>query len=312
MQAFPAPVEPPLSVDEERERRLKNLRRLVITGVVVRGGIVAVELVAWWWLESQTLLVDAVASALDILASIALLAAVLLATRPPDDDHPFGHGRYEPLAGLQLGLLVAGAGLWLLAEQWGAGAARETLSATRWTFAVPLGATVLLALTGIRMRRDAREFRSSALLSEANHYLIDAATSFIATIGLLAGDIFPSISAFGDTTGAVLLAVMMVVLGGLAAWGNVHQIMDRTPEKEYFDRVRTSAMAVDGVLDVEKLRIQAAGPDAHVDIDIEVDPEMTVAASHEITQYVRAAIQAEWPAVREVVVHVEPWYEGDH
>lgn len=255
---------------------------------------------------------DAVASGLDIAASFALLAAVLLATRPPDEDHPFGHGRYEPLAGLQLGLLVAAAGVWLLFEQLGVGEARETLAATRWTFVIPLAATVLLFLTGLRMKRDAAEFRSSALSAEANHYLIDAATSLVATIGLLIGDIAPEWSNIGDTGGAILLAAMMIVLGSMAAWENVHQIMDRAPADEFFNRVRTAAMGVDGVRDVEKVRIQAAGPDAHVDIDIEVDPEMTVAASHEITQHVRAAIQAEWALVREVVVHVEPWYEGDH
>lgn len=312
MESFPDPVDPPPHVDEVRAKRLRNLRRLVITGVVVRGGIVLTELASWWWLDSQTLLVDAVASLLDILASIALLVAVLLATRPPDDDHPFGHGRYEPLAGLQLGLLVAVAGLWLLGEQWNADAPRETLAATRWTFAIPLAATVLLMLTGVRMRRDARDLRSSALLAEANHYIIDAGTSLVATIGLLIGDVMPAWAGYGDSGGAILLAAMMIVLGSLAAWENVHQIMDRAPADEYFDRVRAAALDVDGVKDVEKLRIQAAGPDAHIDIDIEVDPDMTVAASHEITQHVRAAIQAEWPSVLEVVVHVEPFYEGDH
>ncbi|MFG0294568.1 MAG: cation diffusion facilitator family transporter, partial [Maioricimonas sp. JB045] len=80
----------------------------------------------------------------------------------------------------------------------------------------------------------------------------------------------------------------------------------------HFDRVRTSAMRVEGVQDVEKLRIQQAGPDAHVDIDIEVDPEMSVADAHVITQHVRAQIQADWPFVRDVVVHVEPFYRDDH
>lgn len=312
MSSFPDPVEPPPFVDEVRAVRLRNLRRVVVTGIVVRGVIVVAELGAWWWLDSQTLLVDAVASALDILASIALLVAVLMATRPPDEDHPFGHGRYEPLAGLQLGLLVAVAGLWLLVEQAVVGDARMALAATRWTFVIPLSATVLLFLTGVRMRRDARELESTALLAEANHYIIDAATSLVATVGLLLGDLVPAWTNSGDTGGAVLLAAMMIVLGVMAAWENVHQIMDRVPDDEFFDRVRNAAINVDGVRDVEKTRIQLAGPDAHVDIDIEVDPQMTVAASHEITQHVRAAIQADWPAVREVVVHVEPWYEGDH
>lgn len=312
MSEFPDPVEPPPSVEEARVRRLRSLRGLVLTGIAVRGIIVVCELAAWWLLASQTLLVDAVASALDVVASVALLAAVILATRPPDEDHPFGHGRFEPLAGLQLGLLVIFSGLWLLVEQATDVESRASLEAARWTFVIPLAATVLLALTGMRIRRDAKLYRSSALLSEANHYLIDAATSAVATVGLLVGDLVPTLTSGSDTAGAVLLSLVMIGLGAAATWENIHQLMDRRPDEQFFERVSAAARSVEGVEDVEKVRIQQAGPDAHVDIDIEVDPQMTVAASHEITQHVRAAIQADWPAVREVVVHVEPYYEGDH
>ena len=104
----------------------------------------------------------------------------------------------------------------------------------------------------------------------------------------------------------------MVVLGAAAARENFHQLLDRTPDEAHFEQVKSAALRVGGVLGVEKVRIQHAGPDAHVDIDIEVDPEMNVAAAHVITQHVRAEIQRDWPSVREVVVHVEPYYPGDH
>ena len=308
--AFPAPVEVPSHVDEVRDRRLANLRRLVLVGLAVRGAIVAAELAAWWVLGSQALLVDAVASGLDIVSSFALLAAVLLATRPPDDDHPFGHGRYEPLAGLQLGLLIAVTGGWLAVTSWRDDRGAEAVPA--WLFAVPLVAAVVLAAAGVWMRRAAGRWRSSALRAEANHYLVDAATSLVAAGGLLAAGLAPEWSAAFDSAAAAALALVMIALGAAAAWENVHQIVDRTPEPEFFDRVRVAALAVDGVRDVEKVRIQVAGPDAHVDIDIEVDPAMTVAASHVIAQHVRAAIQTDWPQVREVVVHVEPWFADDH
>ena len=296
-------------MDAAREARVAALRRLVLVGLAVRGAIVAAELAAWGWSGSRALLVDAVASGLDIAGSVALLTAVLLATRPPDEDHPFGHGRYEPLAGLQLGLLIAAAGAWLAASSWGG---RPAAAGAAWLFVVPLAATLVLAAVGVAMRAAARRIGSTALSAEASHYLVDAATSLVATLGLLAGRFLPEWAAALDAGAAVLLAVVMVALGAAAAWENAQQIVDRAPNDELFDRVRSAAAGVGGVRDVEKVRIQQAGPDAHVDIDVEVDPQMTVATSHEIAQHVRAAIIAAWPAVREVVVHVEPWFEGDH
>lgn len=309
INAFPDPVEPPSHVRSSRDQRVRRLRGLVLVGLIVRGSIVAAELAAWRVLDSATLLVDAVASAMDIVASLALLTAVLLATRPPDDDHPFGHGRYEPLAGLQLGILMAAAGVWLLLRPWSAGV---TLLAAWWAYLIPLAAAVLLAAVGLRMRHAARETGSPALAAEAAHYFIDAVTSLLAAAGLATGSLLPEWSAMMDGATGMVLSLLMIGLGLLSAWENVHQVVDRSPDESYFDRVRQAAVDVSGVLDVEKVRIQIAGPDAHVDIDIEVDPEMTVADSHVIAQHVRAAIQSDWPHVREVVVHVEPWFDGDH
>jgi divalent metal cation (Fe/Co/Zn/Cd) transporter len=115
-----------------------------------------------------------------------------------------------------------------------------------------------------------------------------------------------------DHGGAKLLAAIVVWRGLRSAFENLHQLMDRVPESASFERVRAAAAAVEGVQEVEKIRIQHAGPDAHVDIDIEVDPAIRVDEAHRIAQHVRATIQSSWPSVREVVVHVEPFYPGDH
>ena len=115
-----------------------------------------------------------------------------------------------------------------------------------------------------------------------------------------------------DHIGAMTIASMMVVLGIYAAKNNLDQLMDRIPNRDFFERVRKASLTVIGVLDTEKIRIQLYGPDAHVDIDIEVDPLLPVHLAHEISQNVRVEIQKEWPSVRDVTVHIEPYYPGDH
>jgi divalent metal cation (Fe/Co/Zn/Cd) transporter len=104
----------------------------------------------------------------------------------------------------------------------------------------------------------------------------------------------------------------MCGIGLIASKKNLNQLLDRVPESEFFDLVRKAALKVVGVRDTEKIRIQHYGPDAHVDIDVEVDPHLTVEEAHTISQHVRSSIQHDWPNVQDVTVHIEPYYEGDH
>ena len=311
--SFPAPVRPEGSVHAARDQRVQELTRVMLLGICLRLVVISAELIGVAWSASATLFVDALASLFDVMSSLILLGAMRFAARPPDEDHPFGHGRAEPLAGFQVGILLCGTGLWM--------ALRNLLFLREpaierhlpwWVWTIPAGATVLLGLTGRLIQRTGKATHSLALHAESIHFQIDALTSLLATVTLLAAVLWSAQAPVVDHLGGALLALSMVLLGAHAAWENVHQLLDRVPSEEDFERVRLSARSVEGVIDVEKVRIQHAGPDAHVDIDIEVDPNISVADSHVITQHVRARIQTDWPFVREVVVHVEPFYEGDH
>jgi len=310
---FPAPVRPSPETLEKRRHRLGELTRITLVGVGVRALVIVAEFVAATLSGSAALRADAIASLFDVVSSMVLLAAIHFAARPPDDDHPFGHGRAEPLAGFQLGILLAITGMWLAFENVNAvvqhTAAVEGLP---WLWSIPALSSLVLGIVAWRIHVVGKRARSTALAAEASHYLIDMGTTLIVTVILIAAAILPSWAAILDRIGGFLLAILMIGVGGQAARENLHQLLDRIPHDQDFSRVRTSALAVAGVVDVEKVRIQTAGPDVHVDIDIEVDPEISVAEAHVITQHVRARIQSDWAFVREVVVHVEPYYEGDH
>ncbi|MFH5805836.1 cation diffusion facilitator family transporter [Alienimonas sp. DA493] len=313
--AFPDPVRPedPAAVRAARRNRTRRLIFAGAVGVGVRLVVIVAEFAAYLFCGADVLLVDAVASLADVAASLALLAAVKYAERPPDDDHPFGHGRFEPLAGLQLGVLIVLLGAALGGRAvWDAAREDVALNLPLWAAAVPLAAAVLLEITGRVVKNVGRREHSSALIAEAYHYRIDAGTSLIAAVGLAAAATAPAWGGLIDRGGAALLATLMIALGSAAVWENLHQLVDGVPDDARFELVREAAAAVEGVLEVEKVRIQHAGPDAHVDIDVEVNPHETVCEAHRTAQHVRAAVQSAWPSVREVVVHVEPYYEGDH
>lgn len=310
---FPDPVKPPEYVEVARKKRCEAITHSVKIGTAVRLFIIMLELVGVIWYGSATLLLDALATCVDVISSILLIIFIRLAERPPDDDHPFGHGRYEPLAGLHLGLFLIVIGVTMLAKQsfnLYAEEHQELLSPYLW--GIPAVAVILLELAYRYMRRVAKETKSSALLAEAAHFRVDIITSIVALMALLFASIYTNSGQIFDHFGAMIISIFMVCLGLSAAKENLQQLMDKRPDEKYFEIVKGAACRAEGVEDVEKIKIQLFGPDAHVSVDVEVDPQLSVFEAHEITQHVRAEIQKDWPSVRDVIVHVEPYFPGDH
>jgi cation diffusion facilitator family transporter len=310
---FPDPIFIPKEVEQSRKERLRQLATSCLIGVVIRLIIILGEFAGFVIFGSSALMMDALSSLLDVVSSLFLLICIRFAARPPDENHPFGHGRFEPLIGLQLGLLLVVVGGGMLAQQ---SFALSTTEGDRiinsYAWIIPLCAVILLEISYQVVMRVAKRQNSPALAADAVHYRIDGITSLCAAIALIVAAYFPSWSVVIDHLGAIFIALLMIIIGGYALLQNLQQILDKTPEKSCFDRVKAAAKRVEGVRDTEKIRIQVCGPDAHVDIDVEVDPFLSVEVAHVISQKVRAEIQKEWPLVQDVIVHIEPYYPNDH
>lgn len=313
MSHFPKPVKLPPYVYQERKERERQLLSTATRGMIIRLGIIGFELVGVILFGSSALLMDALASFLDVVSTLLLVLSIKMAGKPPDTEHPFGHGRYEPLVGLQLGIVLALIGAGMLIQQsfqLAGNPSNIVLDKRTWIF--PFVALILLEICYRVMIRTAKKHHSPAMAADAYHYRVDGLTSLFATIALLLSAFFPVWSLIFDHIGAIVIAGMMIGLGIYAAKNNLNQLMDRIPNPAFFEKVREAARAVEGVKDTEKIRIQLYGPDAHVDIDVEVDPQLSVEVAHKISQKVRAEIQKNWPAVRDVTVHIEPFYPNDH
>jgi len=313
MSKFPEPIFLPNDVYETRTKRHQQIIASAKWGIKIRLAIILFEIAGFIFTNSSTLFMEAVASTLDIISTTFLIICVQLARKPPDSDHPFGHGRYEPLGGLLLGVLLSVMGATLLFQQL-IGAIQNNYSGniSYWAWIFPTIAVILLELCYRYVIRIAKNENSPALAVDAYHYRIDALTSLLATITLIIAAFMPQQSLLIDHIGAIVINLLMVGIGFYAAKENFHQLMDKTPDESFFATVKKAAEKVQGVHGTEKILIQLYGPDAHVDIDVEVDPQLTVDSSHKISQKVRAEIQKAWPAVRDVTVHIEPYYPNDH
>lgn len=312
MTHYPKQVVPPVEVQKARTDRIRHMTRSMILGVSIRSLVVVSELIGAWIFNSAALLTDGISSIVDISCTLFLVLFTKLAARPPDDDHPFGHGRYEPLAGMQLGVLLAFVGGAMLIQQLSHLHEPHPGIVSPYAWLIPCGALILLEISYIIVMHTAKKHKSPALAADAVHYRVDSLSSLFAMLALFIASYLPNWGPLIDHFGAIAISLLMIILGGNAIRQNFHQLMDRVPSKDYFDLVRKAAHTVLGVRDTEKIRIQIYGPDAHVDVDIEVDPQLSVENAHKISQHVRVAIQKEWPMVRDVTVHVEPFYPNDH
>lgn len=313
MVKYPNALPLPHQVHASRAKRNQHLLHAAKIGISFRLGVILLEFAGIMLINSSALFLDVLSSTMDILSSLFLIVCMKLAYRPPDQNHPFGHGRYEPLGGLLLGILLIALGGVMFVQQLADifnGKDASHIHALSWLF--PALAMVALEFAYRLMIRTARQENSPALAVDAVHYRIDSLTSLLATGALFVGGVWPEWSAMVDHGGALMIALFMMGTGLYASRDNFHQLMDRVPDSHFFECVRQAAFKTPGVEGTEKIRIQQYGPDAHVDIDIEVKPTLSVDKAHQISQQVRLEIQKAWPSVRDVTVHIEPYYANDH
>lgn len=314
MSKFPDPLPLSRQIVKKRLVRRKEMLRTARRGMTLRAVIILAEILGVFLWNSSTLFLDALSGCMDLIASMALIWCIRLADAPPDENHPLGHGRFEPIAGLFIGVLLVFLGIFSGIEQGKILLGPKLLIAQphSLTWLIPCLGVILLEISYKKVKKTAKRENSPALMADAVHYRMDALGSFLALLALGLAAFFPLHAHFFDHCGAVMIALLMIVVGVVATGKNIHQLLDRTLPKEYFQQVKEAAMSVEGVLDTEKIRLQAYGPDAYVAIDIEVEPHLPVFLAHRLTQEVRRAIQLSWPAVRDVIVHVEPYYPNDH
>lgn len=282
--------------------------RIAIASMAVSGVLALAKLIAGWLAGSASVIADGVESAGDVLASSIVLLGLTVAARPPDENHPYGHGRFETLTGLitGLGLALVGAGIiWKSLQDVGLRHAPPAAYAL-----IPVAASVILkAVMAVLKLRIGRRIRSSALVADAWNDTVDILSGSVAllAVGLALYD--PDRFLAADHYGGAAIGVIVILLGLRVVHETSLTLMDTMPDAEMMASIRASALKVPGALDVEKCYARKTGLRYHVDLHLEVDPELTVRRSHAIAEEVRNRVKADLAWVEDVLVHVEPYGE---
>lgn len=284
---------------------MKVGQRVALAGVVVSFTLAAVKIGAGLAGHSTAVVADGLESAGDVLASGLVLFALALAAKPADADHPYGHGRVEILSGLLIGLLLTAGGSLISygsLERLG----RDQPPVARfviWPLLASMTAKGLLATLKFRY---GRKLQSSALTADAWNDSMDTLSASVAMVGVSLALWDPARFRDADRWGGFAVGLVVVAVGLRVSRDTALQLMDTMPDDLHMNQIRAAAATVAGVRGVEKCFARKTGLRYHVDLHLEVHPEMTVRESHEIAHEVRQRILEKLDWVADVLVHVEP------
>lgn len=291
---------------DQRVADRSGARRVAFVSLCWTAAVAAAKLTVGVLTGSVAVLGDGFHSALDVAATGFTLAAVRIAAKPPDREHPYGHGRAENLAALasSVVMVLVGAGVaWEAVRRLSRG---RTLEAPVYAIAVVVVAILVDVWRARVLRRAARRYSSPALHADAMNFTADIGESVAVLAGLIAAR--AGFSA-GDSIAALVVVVAMWVMAVRVGRSAVQVLMDRQAPT-VAERVGSAVRDVPGVVDVGGLRVRQSGADVHAEVTVSVGRTASVERSHEITEAVEAAVSAAVPGAT-TIVHVEPSHEGE-
>jgi len=281
---------------------MSTARRTALVSLVAAVVLVVVKAVVGFASGSLGVLAEAAHSGIDAVAAVLTLYAVGVAERPPDQEHPYGHGKAQHLAALAEAAFLAGAAVWIAVEAvLRLRSGSSPVDARPYVFAVILFVLAVDASRAVLSLRQGRRERNAALLANAWHFGSDFIGTLAVLIGLgLAAAGVPG----GDSVAAIFVAAIVLVAAFRLGAGNVDALMDRAPSGQagVIERVVRN---VAGVADVRSVRVREAGGESFADVVIGVSRLEGLEKMHDTSDRVEQAVR-ESLGRAQVQVHVEP------
>jgi cation diffusion facilitator family transporter len=297
-------------------RRAKESRKLLVAGVLINLVLALTKIAGGLFGHSNALIADGIESSLDVLSSAMMWGAVKYAERPPDSDHPYGHGKMESLAAVAGSLLLLAAGT---ALGWHSVLGIIALRGSADPGHGPAGFTLIILLVTIVIKTGfsrwvllrSKAIESQALQTEGWHHHSDALTSVAAAVGISAALIGGPAWAQADAWAALFSCAVIIFNGVHMLRESMSEVLDAQAAPEIVNEILTAVRAVPGVTSVEKCRVRKSGFMRFADIHVRVAGNCTVREGHDISHEVKNSLLDGDFHLADVVVHIEPETQED-
>lgn len=287
----------------DREERFAGAERVIRVGFWLNAVLMVMKLSCGHFGDSEAVFADGVESACDFVAIVSILIALRIGKQPLDGTHPYGHGRAESISAIIVSLVIFLTGAGILT--------RAVMTMLRGTYPAPELIAVLAAAVTIVVKEYLYRFsvhtglrlESPALMAIAKDHRKDALTS-IATLVGVTGAFF----GYGilDPLAAGLTALFIFRIGYETFRSAAHDLMDGTPAEELISGIRSIAESIEGVEHVHEIKARRSGQYVIVDLKLDMDPQMTVKKSHDISTEVKKGIFRKFGNVGDVMIHINP------
>ncbi|MDE6741903.1 MAG: cation diffusion facilitator family transporter [Muribaculaceae bacterium] len=290
--------------------REKDIYKVTIVGTMVNALLVAVKFVAGIVGRSSALVADAVHSLTDFISDIVVLIFVRISGKPRDAEHEYGHGKFETLATMIIGVLLIGAGIGLLIN--GAKQVCDSLNGT--VLPEPTWIALAVAFISIVSKeilyrytvKEGRKLNSDAVIANAWHHRSDAISSLGTMVGIGGAMFFGERWRILDPLAAVVVSFFIIKAGYDITKPAINELLEASLPKEQTDEIMKIIRSVDGVKGLHNLRTRKIGNAIAIDVHAKMDDELRLTEAHEIASRIEQAIRERFGDESMINVHMEP------
>lgn len=282
---------------------LKKVKKIFFISTAFTVLLFLIKIISGYFFKSNALIYDGLESLADLLLFAILYGAAVIAEKPADDEHLYGHTKLESLASLYLGLAIASGGFYLLY--------RSVSTILQKTYVKPSSFAFLIAVLTVATKeilyfytlKSAKSTSSPVLFALAVDHHKDALSSLVTVAGTAGGAFnYPVL----DPAAATVTAAVIIIVGLNTIFSSSSDLLDRSPEKSVVEDIQRTILETEGVEEITSLKARKSGRSIYVDVDICVNRELPVTEAHEIATLVKNRIKDKIENVKDVVVHVEP------
>jgi len=293
------------SPSEKNQLRYKATRKVTLIGMVVNIFLSAAQLIGGLFTNSQALIADGIHTLSDLASDIVVLIAAKIASQDADDDHPYGHGRFETVATVILGLALAGVAVGIAMNAINRISHPETLLQPK-PLALLFAALAIISKEALYQYTMvvAKQINSKMLQANAWHHRSDAVSSIMVALGV-AGSIFLEIP-WLDAAAAILVAVMIFYMGVRLILDSTVELVDTALEPKKMTEIREFISAIEGVEQTHMLRTRKMGNNVLADVHIQVNSYLSVSEGHYIAENVIQSLRKKFPEMHDITVHIDP------
>jgi cation diffusion facilitator family transporter len=284
--------------------RLKKVRRVLYYTLFLNIVVAVMKILYGYKIDSISMFSDGFHSLFDGTSNIIGLVGIWIASRPPDEDHPYGHKKYETLSTIAVAVLVFFAGFEILKRAYTGLKEPHVIDVTATGFMIMTLTLCVNIWVMTYERKKGRELKSDFLIADSLHTNSDIFVSLSVIVSLVAAKIgYPVV----DVIAAVIIGILIVRMGYSILKSATPVLTDAARIDP--DEIKNLVKGIGGVRECHEIRTRGKEDSICIDLHVLVDPETTTRESHDVAHAVEEAIKKSFPSVMDVVVHIEPYQE---